>query len=265
MLIFAIDDEKIALDGLISAIRKAAPAAEVIGFRSAEKAIAACHEMEPEVVFTDIEMRDTNGVELARQMKALLPDINIIFTTGYTEYTVKAFEIHASGYILKPVTAEKVYREIQELRHPVMERWPKRGLYVRAFGNFEVLYDGKPVKFQYSKTKEFFAYLIDRKGALATMAEMEAVLWEEEEVPKSHNSYLKNLRADLVQVLERLNCSDILVRSRGNIGILPEKVSCDYFEFLLQRKEGKSSGLYYGEYMTQYSWAETTHGSLERM
>lgn len=263
MLIFAIDDEKIALDGLVGAIQKAAPAVEVMGFRSAEKALDACRELEPDVVFADIELRDMNGVELARQMKALLPNINIIFTTGYTEYTVKAFEIHASGYILKPVTAEKVYREIQELRYPVMEHRPGRGLYVRAFGNFEVLYDGIPVKFQYSKTKELFAYLIDRNGALTTNGELEAVLWEEEDSPKKHASYLKNLRADLVQVLEKLNCGDILVRSWGSIGVLPEKISCDYFEFLHSRKEGKASGLYNGEYMTQYSWAELTHGSLE--
>ena len=265
MLVFAIDDEKIALEGLIGAIRKAVPSAEVMGFRSAEKALVSCRELEPEVVFMDIEMRDMNGVELARRMKALQPDINIIFTTGYAEYTVKAFEIHASGYVLKPVTTEKISREFQELRHPVMENWQRRGLYVRAFGNFEVWYDGKPVKFQYSKTKELFAYLIDRNGALTTLGELEAVLWEEEEPPRSHVSYLKNLRADLLQVLEKLGCANILVRSRGSIGVLPEKTPCDYFEFLRRRKEGKPSGLYCGEYMTQYSWAEMTHGSLEMM
>lgn len=265
MLVFAIDDEKIALDGLVGAIRKAAPTAEVMGFRSAEKALLACRDLEPEVVFADIEMRDMNGVDLARQMKALVPNINIIFTTGYTEYTVKAFELHVSGYILKPVTAEKVYREMQELRHPLTETGQRRGLYVRAFGNFEVWYDGKPVKFQYSKTKELFAYLIDRNGALTTLGELEAVLWEDEESPKSHVSYLKNLRADLLQVLEKLGCADILVRSRGSIGVLPEKTPCDYFEFLLRRKEGEPSGLYCGEYMSQYSWAELTHGSLEMM
>ena len=264
MLVFAIDDEKIALEGLVGAIQKAEPAAKVLGYRSAEKALSDCRQMEPDIVFADIELRDMNGMELARQMKEIKPKINIVFTTGYKEYTMKAFELHASGYVLKPVTVEKIRREMQELRHPVEEAIREQGLYVRAFGNFEVWYDGKPVKFQYNKTKELFAYLIDRNGALTPLGELEAVLWEDES-PKSHVSYLKNLRVDLISVLQKLGCEDILVRSRGCMAILPEKTPCDYFEFLQKRKEGKSSALYCGEYMTQYSWAELTHGSLEML
>lgn len=262
MLIFAVDDEKIALEGLMAAITKAVPAARVQGFQRAEKVLESCRKQEPDVVFADIEMRDMNGVELARQIKALWPRANIVFTTGYTEYTFKALEMHASGYILKPVTAEKIRREIAELRYPVEEK--RTGLFLRAFGNFEVWYNGVPVKFHYSKTKELLAYLVDRNGALTTNNELEAALWEDE-APKSHLSYLKNLRADLLAVLDSLGCGGIVVKNRGSLAVIPEKTPCDYFEFLRAREAGEPCSLYNGEYMTQYSWAEMTHGSLEMM
>lgn len=53
-------------------------------------------------------IRCSNGVELAKQLKDILPKVNIIFVTGYNGYVMEAMKIHASGYILKPATEESV-------------------------------------------------------------------------------------------------------------------------------------------------------------
>ena len=86
-------------------------------------------------------MRGMNGIEFAKNLKVQNPKLNIIFATGYDEYTKDAFSLHASGYIMKPVTAEKIAEEIEDLRHPMEEKKQQSTapvLKVQTFGNFEV-------------------------------------------------------------------------------------------------------------------------------
>ena len=260
MRILAVDDEKIALEGLMNAIKKVVPDAELHGFRSPHEALELAKEKQLDIAFLDIEMREMDGIALAKHLKAISPMINIIFTTGYSEYSGSAFALHASGYVRKPITAEKISYEIMELRNPVAKVSDKR-LKIRAFGNFEVYVNNKPLVFKYTKSKEMLAYLVDRCGALCSNNEIMCILWEDDDNIRNHTSYLKNTRADLIATLEEAGCGDVLERQRGTIGILSDKVDCDYLDY----KQGKISGInaYMGEYMTQYSWSEATHGILE--
>ena len=258
MNILAVDDEKIALEGLISSIQKAMPEAEVAGFRRGDLAMEYVAKTPIDVAFLDIEMRGENGLELARKLKDMYPSINIIFTTGYGDYAKEAFGMHASGYVMKPVTPEKIEQELKELRHPV--ETSQNRVSCRTFGNFEVFIDKKPVKFQYNKSREFFAFMVDRNGALSNIQEVIAALWSEDDDEGSHISYLKKMRGDIISTFEEAGCDDVIVRQRGRMGILPEVIDCDYFDFLKGDEAARQS--YAGEYMVQYSWAEFTNGAL---
>ena len=255
MVILAVDDEKIALDNLIQSIRKCVPDADIHGFRKARDAQAFIETNHCDIAFLDINLRGASGITFANELRSINPKLNIIFTTGYSEYTVDAFKLHASGYVLKPVTQAKIQHELDELRFPVSDSARKR-VRIRAFGNFEIYADGKPIKFQYTKTKELIAYLVDRTGTTATINEMLSVLWEDES-KKSHISYLKNIRSDLLSTL-------IILRVRGGLAIIPDKVDCDYFHYLKGSAKDDIVSTYRGEYMSQYSWAEYTHGRLEQ-
>lgn len=179
MNIIALDDEKIALEALMSAIIKAAPGAEVHGFRNLEGVETYLADNSIDVLFMDIELRgDVSGIEFAEELTKEYPKLNIIFTTGYSDYALKAVELHCSGYIVKPVTLDKVRLELEKLRYPIDKS--KQGLYVRCFGNFEVFLDGKPLNFKYKKTRELLAYLIDRRGSLCRNNEIISTLWEDD-------------------------------------------------------------------------------------
>lgn len=89
------------------------------------------------------------SIALAKELKLASPEINIIFSTGYSEYALDAIEMHASGYITKPITAEKVKKEFSELRFHVKKCGS--GLRIQCFGNFGVFSGDKPVEFKYSK------------------------------------------------------------------------------------------------------------------
>ena len=266
----AVDDEELSLECLLEGIDRAAPGAESRGFRRPSAAMVAAEGWRPDVALLDVEMRGMSGVELARRLQRNYPRVNIIFTTGYDSYTKEAMEMHASGYLLKPITEEKLRRELTMLRFPVddgvttgtAQTAEKRSgrLCVRTFGDFEVFSQGKPLRFGYRKTKELLAYLIDRKGSLCGNQEIIAVLWENCSAEQKV-SYLQRLRLDLIAVLHSCGAEDVLVRKRGELAILPEQIDCDYYSWLrgepLPDIPGGSQ--YCGEYMTQYSWAEDTN------
>ncbi|MEE1027273.1 MAG: response regulator [Agathobacter sp.] len=257
MRILAVDDEKLMLERLVRCITEAVPQAEVVSFQKATECLAYAMKEQVDVAFLDIRMRMMDGMELARQIKLLQPKINIIFTTGYSDYIYDAVsEIRCSGYVLKPVTTEQIRRELDNLRHPI-EQQSGAKVHMQCFGNFEVFVDGKVLPLKPEKMKELLAYLVDRKGALCSNSELLTVLWED---GGDHYDYLKKCKKSLVAALDEAGCKDVLVSKRGSIGVDKDAFSCDYYDWI----EGKPSGInaYQGQYMTQYSWGEITNASL---
>lgn len=98
------------------------PEAEIFSFTKPGEVLAFAGEMPCGIAFLDIRMRTMTGLELARRLKELCPNINVIFVAGCREYAFDAMELHASGYIEKPVTAEKVRCELSDLRDPSPRR-----------------------------------------------------------------------------------------------------------------------------------------------
>lgn len=257
MKILAVDDEKIALEGLVDTIKEAEPSAEIYSFSKAGEALEFYKKSMCEVAFLDIQIRNMSGVELAKQMKLINPKVNIIFATGYGSYREEAFDMHVSGYLTKPITPQKIRRELDNLRNPVHPVHKNR-VKICTFGNFEVYVDGKPMQFQYDKTKELLAYLVDRNGAYCTNAEIMAVLWEDEK----RSSYLGNLKKDLFDALKQNECTELVDAAWGKLRIVTQKADCDYYDW----RQGKLQAInqYRGEYMAQYSWAEFTNAEIDR-
>ena len=122
MRIIAVDDEKISLESLVSSIRAIVAEDEVVSFRYPEDALEYVKENSCDIAFLDISMAGMTGVELAAELKKYNSEINIVFCTGYGTYRDAAFELHASGYLMKPITPEKVKSELENLRRPIFEK-----------------------------------------------------------------------------------------------------------------------------------------------
>ena len=255
MTIYAVDDEPRALRVLCRAIAEAAPEAALRQFDRAAGVLAAVEAGEtPDVLFSDADMPDMSGVELAKALKLRCPKLNVVFATGYDDYMRDALALHASGYLKKPITAEDVRRELDNLRHPVPST--RKRVRFQTFGSFEVFIDGVPGAFAREKTKEYLAYLVDR-GTLCTGAEVAAAIWEEDVTP----AYIRKLRKDLVDTFAAAGCGDVLIHEWNRQGIRTDLVQCDYYDW--KRGLPQAINAYHGEYMSQYSWAELTHGALE--
>ncbi|MGN0637524.1 MAG: response regulator [Huintestinicola sp.] len=260
MRIIAVDDEEMALGILEKAIHEAEPSAEVAVFDKGAAALEFAVDNKCDAAFLDINMGAENGIALAKALKLEDPEINIIFSTGYDEYALEAIGMRASGYIMKPITAEKVRDELDNLRYRIPAATCGR-LRIRCFGNFDVFSGEKPLEFKYSKSKELLAYLVDRNGSMCANNEIISVLWETEEDTNGKQTYFKSIRRDLISVLRNAGFGDVIVQHRGAMGIDKDKVECDYYDWQSGRAEGINA--YRGEYMMQYSWSEFTHGLLK--
>lgn len=261
MRIYVIDDEPTVLKASEQVIRRALPNAEVTAFlNSAEALDTLKNPSEPlDVCFCDIEMPGINGLEFALRLKQISPETKIVFVTAYSEYALEAFRIHANGYILKPINVVRVLEEIDEnLMSP--RETSMEFLKVQCFGNFEVFWQGKPLLFNRKKTRELFAYLVDRKGALCSSEEIAAAVWEDEGDLRKIKTQIRVLISDLRKTLTNIGQEDVIIRQRGQVAINTDKLDCDYYHML----EGDMNALntFKGEYMTQYSWAEITAGQL---
>lgn len=260
MRVIAVDDEQLALQNLSLILKRFSDINELNTFCIPSKAIEWLAHHHADVAFLDINMQKMDGLTLAKQIKERMPNCAVIFVTGYCEYAVQAFEIHASGYLMKPVRPEAVRRELDHILDPLAPCGAGNNLRIQCFGNFEVFAKGIPVKFKRSKTKELLAYLVDRRGASVNTGELCAILWENQEDTVSRRSQLRTLMADLTRTLKSIGAEHILIKRRNSFSIDANQVNCDYYGFL--KKDTAAVNSYTGEYMTQYSWAEMTLGLM---
>lgn len=260
MLIFAIDDEPIALTVLHNAIAEAVPEARIMDFPLGTDALEAIQGrgLHPDAVFSDIRMPQLDGLALAARIRSASPATKLVFVTAYSEYAIKAFRVRASGYVMKPVDADAIREEIANIA--VARAVMPNGLWVRCFGNFEVFWNRSPLLFDRRQTKELFAFLIDREGGVCTSEEIIARLWESETNVTAAKDRLRHLVGDLRKTLSSIGMEDILVRRSGRLAILRDRVDCDFYR--MADGDMETVNTFTGEYMAQYSWAELTAGRL---
>ena len=135
MIAIAVDDEVLMLGALAKAISASPDITTVTKFSDCEDAIGYVKTNPVDIAFLDINMRGMGGLALAEKILEICPECKIVFCTGYEEYAIQAFKLHASGYLMKPVSAKDVQEEIDHIKSIRRKQKP---LEVKCFGNFEV-------------------------------------------------------------------------------------------------------------------------------
>ena len=262
MKIITADDEPLALEMLTDLVKAVKPEAEVFSFSRPQKIVEWAKENKADVAFLDIRMRGMTGLEIAEKLKESHPETNIIFVTGYDEYALPAMSLHASGYVMKPISEEKIRRELEHLRFPVKDS-ANVLLTAKCFGNFDVFdTKGNLIKFSRSKSKELLAYLILRAGASCTIRELAGILFEDDEFDSAQQAYMQQIITAMMKSLREVGSEAVVIRSYNSLAVDASKIESDYYRF----KRGDKSVLneFEGEFMAQYSWAEYVSGYLER-
>ncbi len=84
--------------------------------QTVEEARQRFMETEPDIVFLDIQFPDGSGMDLARELVRLDPDIDLVFVTAHPGFTHEAFELYSYDYILKPIDENRVIRTIMQIK-----------------------------------------------------------------------------------------------------------------------------------------------------
>ena len=254
------DDEMIERQVLYKTLQKnLGDRCRIFQAANGREALKIYEEEKIQIAILDIEMPGINGLAFAKRLKDLHPEVHIVFVTSFENYALDAFALHATGYLLKPVDAEELRRELTFIyeRHPHAHA----RIQARTFGGFEVKVDGKPLAFKRSKAKELMALLIDRRGAGISSREACAALWEDEPYGATQRSYYQTAVADLRAALAAAGAEDVLVKSWNSLAIDPEAVDCDLYRFLAGDPIAVNE--YRHDYLPAYSWAEFSIGRIE--
>ena len=255
MIAIAVDDERPMLEQLSQAVKVSPDVSSVFEFTTCTDALEWTEKNHADIAFLDISMRGMGGMVLAEKLLKLRPRCKIIFCTGYSEYAVDAFQMHVSGYLMKPITAEAVQREIDHVKG---EKNKEKKLVIQCFGNFEVFADGEPLVFRRSKARELLAFLVDRRGSGVTSRQVCTRLWEEGDDARKMN-YFYQLVDDLRHSLRDAGAESFLFKNGNSYAVDVRQLDCDYLKYL---RTGRPE--FRGEYMSQYSWAEETCALLFR-
>ncbi len=231
---FVVEDETNIIN-YIKRMIQATGEIEVIGaYGLPEDALADFSDMLPEVVFLDIEMPGMNGVELAKKLRAIKPDLMIVFLTAYAQYAVNAFEVEAVDYLLKPIVTEDLNRVIKRLhknRAKADTKWradaeneldsSSTGVLtppVKCLGSFEVKNHKKEiVRWPTKKAEEVFAYLLVNKGVCVSKWNLLDRFWQEYTQEKGLNN-LYSTMFRIKAVIKELPCNPQI--NIGNAGYI---------------------------------------------
>ena len=117
--ILLVDDVPVILEGGVRTLQEAIPKANVVAYRGPSDVIRFVKENPVALIFLDIELGQLSGIDLCRELLLIRPRTNVIYLTWYPEYSLDAWGTGASGFLLKPLEADDVRRELSRLRYPV--------------------------------------------------------------------------------------------------------------------------------------------------
>ena len=72
-----------------------------------------------DIAFLDIAMGRTSGIDLCERMTEINPKLNVVFLTAYPEYSLRLWDTHACGFLVKPLVPEDIKKQLSKLRYPV--------------------------------------------------------------------------------------------------------------------------------------------------
>lgn len=204
-----VDDEPFCCSSLVILLERYCPEVKVAGiYHSGDDALEAIPEQQPQILFLDIEMPGMNGFEMLEKLPAI--NFEIIFTTSYDQYAIKAIRFSALDYLLKPIDKEELKSAVQKViersHHPFPQQLeillqrihqPISSAQKIALPSMEGLQmiDVNSI-ISCASDSNYTVFILKNKKKITvsrTLKEMEEML-EEYSFLRVHNSYLVNLQ-----------------------------------------------------------------------
>lgn len=228
--VLVVDDEFPAREELVCLLEETGAVEVVATCEDGEEALEFLRERPVDAVFLDIQMPTVDGISVAREILKLPGSVKVVFTTGFSEHAVKAFELDAMDYLVKPYAKPRLEQALKKLREALKEKeqhyaafqpgqdsmaklpvWANgRMVLVNTADIFFIKADGKRSTLVCSKKGDFNTSL--------TLKELEARLGRD--FLRTHKSYLVN--ADKIEeVVPWFNNTYLLVLQDCQVKDIP--------------------------------------------
>ncbi len=273
-----VDDEYYAQQGLKMELDDI-DGIDVVGmYDNGEDMLRELNKVKADLIFLDIEMPEINGLELFEKILDAEITPYVVFVTAYNEYAVKAFEINAFDYIVKPVTKRRLKKTLERME--LFNNKEEKGVVsVNCFKHFSIMIDGKDINsgWRTKKAEELIAYLVSGAGAYVTKDKLAGNLWPD----LNQKSAMSNLYTAYYYIKKQEKNKHIKIpieSGRGKMRINIEHMHCDFVEFEKMIKTSVKNNiiidpmtlekvleLYKGKFLedSYYDWAIPLQNYLE--
>lgn len=259
MRIVIVDDEERARN-VLEMILRGMGYSDVTAFGDGASALAHIRGMPCDVAFLDVEMPGMDGLELAEELLKLPDAPAVVFESAYPQYAVRAWDSDAVDYLLKPYGRDQIQRALERAsrRNLTHKKAKAPVVEVHCFPSFELWIDGVPLAFENRKAKELLAYLVHMQGAWVSTDRIIYALFEDSD-EKSAKNYYRLVLYRLKQTLKEVGLEKLVESGYGKARVNSARFTCDFYRYLQGEKN-----LFFGEYMSDYNWAEQTLADMRR-
>ena len=217
MIALCVDDEPIMLALLQKAVEASPDIDEAAAFGKANDALAWAETHHLDVAFLDVELHGISGTEIARRLREKSPYLPIIFCTGYAEYALDAMQLHADGYLLKPIRAEDVQNELDRLNG---KSCIKPLLYISDHGMTFKDKNGEAFAFRRGRTYDLVRFLVEANGTPLSKEELCDMLFDPTSGFSEKNSnYFSKLAGDLSATFALHGAGELLIRAANKYAL----------------------------------------------
>ena len=118
--VIIVDDNKILIADSIPVLEEVMPNTTITGFIWPQEAIEFAKTNRVALAFLDIELGTASGLDLCGTLLEINPRTNVVFLTSYPDYAIDAWRTDAGGFLVKPLTADDVRKQLEKLRYPFL-------------------------------------------------------------------------------------------------------------------------------------------------
>lgn len=268
-----VDDEVPALKMLEKLVVDHDKLTLVYSTHQAETVLAKLEDVKPELILLDINMGGISGVDLAEEINRLEPSIQIIFITAYSEYAVKAFELNALDYLLKPVTKKRFNQGISRISFEETQTITSSDkIKMAVFGEGLIMdYKGVPIELRTKKAYELLFLLRHHFREGVTKDVMMEKLWEHQ-TKESSTMMLHTTIYQIRQSFKKAGLQNPIQYKQGRYYLILEvEHDLDVVEEMIQKEpslEGTEYiiSTYVGLYLEQehVEWASIYRNDLHQ-
>jgi len=237
MRVLVVDDEPAMLLAMKRLLSKSEGIELVGSFQDAAEALQFVRDNQVDLAFLDIQIGEDNGLELARGLRALCADADIVFTTSHTEYAIPAYDVYPLDYMVKPISGTRLEQTLARAlgRRSVSSgetdsRAPQR-LTVRGLGGFEVSsWQTGEVKWISRRSAELFAYLLVHRGRNVSRARILEDMFPDMPL-KNAEVYLNTAAYQLRKALSQHGCKEAILSTPEQYRVDLSQMDVDFIQF----------------------------------